>query len=402
MLLLILEGQAEHDDREEEVKKRRSRTSTSSSAIIFKMAEFHQLRSLKADDDDDDVEDEDGGGDGRLRLRRRRQLWAAWESEAENLARREPSAELPSLDHLRMSDYDAVYEPADDTYLLVDALRYELNNNNNNTPSSTFLQERWNHRNRPYLTILEIGCGTGVPSVFFRMEWSRTMARRMRMQEQQEHQGQQDNESSSDDREPPTTSPPSPALLSYATDVNPEALRVARETAEANLGCGCGCGNGNGNGRGDGDFFFELVRCDLASALLPRLRGQVDVLIFNPPYVPTPDEEVYGCGSGGGNSGGIEASWAGGKDGRAVVDRSVEQLGRLLRRPTGVGYLVTVDDNRPLDLAEKFRREAELDMRPLFRRKARNEHLTVQKLTCAVPEDDDDEGEGEGEGEQTP
>ncbi len=44
-----------------------------------------------------------------------------------------------------------------------------------------------------------------------------------------------------------------------------------------------------------------------------RLTKKIDVLIFNPPYVPTESNEI------GGN--GIEASWAGGIDGREVIDR---------------------------------------------------------------------------------
>lgn len=37
---------------------------------------------------------------------------------------------------------------------------------------------------------------------------------------------------------------------------------------------------------------FEAVCCDLAGCMLDRLKGKIDVLLFNPPYVPTPPEEV--------------------------------------------------------------------------------------------------------------
>jgi hypothetical protein len=82
----------------------------------------------------------------------------------------------------------------------------------------------------------------------------------------------------------------------------------------------------------------EMVLCDLASALLPRLSGQIDLLLFNPPYVPTPDEEV--------ERGGLAAAWAGGARGRRVIDRLLAVVPSLLS-PRGEMFMVAVHENEP-------------------------------------------------------
>jgi release factor glutamine methyltransferase len=246
------------------------------------MTEWHPLRSPK-----------DEGSES----------WKPLNELAEDRARNALSADMPSLDHASMKDFDHVYEPSDDTYLLIDGIQADINEN----PTL-----RSNSRN-----LLEIGCGSGVPIVF--------LASLL------------------------------PASLAMATDINPNALRFTQQTASEN-----------------GVKQLEPIQCDLASALLPRCDSLIDIILFNPPYVPTPDEEVAGNG--------IEASWAGGQKGRLVIDRAIPQIAQLLARPHGVCYMITVDDNDPEEIAERFAKLG-LAMAPMVRRRACNEYLTVQKIT---------------------
>lgn len=238
--------------------------------------------------------------------------------EAEERAASCESASMPSLDHLKMKDFDEVYEPSDDTFLLIDGLQLALKQGEISKDNTC--------------TTFELGCGTAVPTVF--------LARQLL---------DDDNVST---------------CIHLVTDINPRALQVAQATASAN-----------------GIATLEAIECDLASALLPRWKHGVDVLIFNPPYVPTPNDEV--------GSNGIEASWAGGLHGRVVVDRAIPQMAELLSKPNGVGYMITVDDNLPEELQTKFR-ELGLNMTPWVRRRARNEYLTVQKLTWIKDDNKED------------
>lgn len=57
---------------------------------------------------------------------------------------------------------------------------------------------------------------------------------------------------------------------------------------------------------------IEPIQTSLVNSLLPRLKNSIDILLFNPPYAVTPSDEVGSLG--------IEASWAGGIDGREVID----------------------------------------------------------------------------------
>lgn len=64
-----------------------------------------------------------------------------------------------------------------------------------------------------------------------------------------------------------------PGSFAYCTDVNAHALRCTRRTAELN--------------RLDTTTQLELLQCDLMGPLVRRLKHSVDILLFNPPYVPS-------------------------------------------------------------------------------------------------------------------
>jgi 23S rRNA G2445 N2-methylase RlmL len=62
----------------------------------------------------------------------------------------------------------------------------------------------------------------------------------------------------------------------WAVDINPAACAATRGTATANVL----------------QDDIEVLNADYTTASLSRWAGLVDVLIFNPPYVPTPSEEI--------------------------------------------------------------------------------------------------------------
>ncbi|KAG7346377.1 peptidyl-prolyl cis-trans isomerase [Nitzschia inconspicua] len=168
--------------------------------------------------------------------------WKELDREAEENGRRCTSAALPSLRHASLKDYVNVYEPSDDTYLLLDGMLLDM---------ESVLRYKDDSDCKDRHVVLEIGTGSGVPITFLTTQLIKNNAK----------------------------------VHAIATDINPKALEFAQKTAHEN------------------QVSIQTIQCDLATALLQEYAGKVDVIIFNPPYVPTPDEEVTGNG--------IEVSWAG-------------------------------------------------------------------------------------------
>lgn len=67
---------------------------------------------------------------------------------------------------------------------------------------------------------------------------------------------------------------------------------------------------------------LECVNSSLVDGLGHRLKHKVDLLLFNPPYVPTFSEEAADAQLL--KEGTIQGSWAGGLDGMEVTNRLLE------------------------------------------------------------------------------
>ena len=152
-----------------------------------------------------------------------------------------------------------------------------------------------------------------------------------------------------------------------ASDVNPSAVEACRETCAAH---------------GVDEEACATARGDLLTPHEEAIaaNGGCDVLLFNPPYVVTPSEEVGG--------GGIEASWAGGADGREVLDRLLPRVADALA-PGGMFLCILLTQNKPEEVMEIMRRDG-LTAELYIRCRADEEELFVMR--CRKPTNGDDEG----------
>lgn len=105
-----------------------------------------------------------------------------------------------------------------------------------------------------------------------------------------------------------------------------------------------------------GRGWLGAICADLAA---PVRSGCVDVLVFNPPYVPTESVPVPGPGQGEGEQEEgqmLELAWAGGQEGMEVTRRVLGDLDGLLSQ-RGVAYVLLCKGNRPERVVEGLREQ---------------------------------------------
>jgi release factor glutamine methyltransferase len=237
----------------------------------------------------------------------------------------------PSTSHINS---DFIYEPAEDSFLLLDTL--------SSTSETLFLTERF--RPEPILSdqntsstsplILEVGTGSGVLLAFLAANAEALFGRR--------------------------------DIFTIGTDINPYACQATEQTvlkacrddsraSEPSSGCSGAVP------------FLAALHADLATSIRPKM---VDVLIFNPPYVPTPEvpkfrvdalepEKIRNEPENNrfmNDSYLISLSYAGGTDGMHVTNRLLIELPDIISSVRGVAYILLCKQNKPDEVVERVRR----------------------------------------------
>ena len=230
----------------------------------------------------------------------------------------------PSTSHV---DTERIYEPAEDSYLLLDVLSSEA--------ETHFLAQRFAKQPPTGLhacdsspLILEVGTGSGVVLAFVTAHAHAILGRA--------------------------------DVIALGTDVNTFACKATIQTvAQA-------CQAPEAKEAHDSGCLLATLSADLTS---PLREGAVDLLIFNPPYVPSPAVPELqclkletavadtGCASRRfeEDSHLLRLSYDGGVDGIEVTNRLLEQLPNVLNIARGTAYVLLCAQNKPGDIMQRIR-----------------------------------------------
>lgn len=213
----------------------------------------------------------------------------------------------PDTSHI---DINQVYEPAEDSFLLLDALEQE----------ESFLKSAFKQP-----ISLEIGSGSGIVTTFL----SKIL----------------------------------PNALYLASDINSNCCDSTLKTSERNGGA----------------KYLDTVNCSLADCL----HVSPDIILFNPPYVPSSEETDNSLQAAlptdANDSSWLDYALDGGKDGMQITDILLNQLHEILA-PKGVAYILFCARNCPEEVAQRMRSQFGWDVSCVIERKAGWEVLSVWKF----------------------
>lgn len=218
---------------------------------------------------------------------------------------------LPTPDTSHVA-YERVYEPAEDSFLLLDTL--------SSASETAFLQGRFPAAAAaPPPLVVEIGPGSGVVVGFVHAQAQALFGTR--------------------------------AVLTAAVDVNRYACAATDRTARR-------AARDNPASHG---VWLQAAQGDLLAPLRP---ASVDVLIFNPPYVPTEELPRQPTATDMVTSEArptfqddsylLSLSYAGGMDGMETTNRLIDGLGDVLSA-RGCAYILLCAQNKPEAVKQRIR-----------------------------------------------
>ena len=320
-----------------------------------------------------------------------------------------------SLARIKDVSYDksVVYEPSEDSFLLADAVvdeiwkkdtsnaRKRLANENNDD------DENNKERSDDDFVSVEIGVGSGYVLCSHAMSYQNKMMMMMTMREK-------DTQRDPTREEETTTTQTTGKRKKWrfiGVDVNGTAVEHAKETMR-NHGMKVVGDDDNEDGREDvasSPVSIEIFRGDMLeddrfyrsdagrddfnnteTSKRERIKEPIDVLLFNPPYVVTPSEEIYDPSSittkREGEEGttttsyrpAITAAWAGGLRGREVLDRILGDIKSWLR-PNGGTFLVVAYAQNDVEEMISILQNQGLEVEIAKRTQADEEALVVIK-----------------------
>ncbi len=254
----------------------------------------------------------------------------------------------PSTDHV---SFDRVYEPAEDSFLFLDTLsspaevafltqRFGVTRGDADANEAAHVSGASGRRGLcPSPLVLEVGVGSGVILAFVAAH-ARVLF------------GRSD-------------------VLICGSDVNAHACQVARETVSTALDDETRrrhperVATRPGPATSVPSIFQGMIQADLAG---PLRAGVVDVLICNPPYVPTselpsvyqgtlsrPSDQHQTRSDHERDSHLLSLTYAGGVEGMEVTNRLLNQLPDVLSYPLGVAYVLLCAQNRPELVKDRIR-----------------------------------------------
>ena len=303
---------------------------------------------------------------------------------------------------IRDTSYDksVVYEPSEDSFLLADAVAEEIWSREKRKESNALRRlddddendfDDENDEEEEEFVSVEIGVGSGYVLCSHAMRFCEEMKERL-----QRKQREDDSKTKKKCRR---------VWRFLGVDVNEKAVEHAKETMRRHGLRVVGDDEEEEKEDFDEDdssssrYSIEIFRGDMLEddrfyrrrinakkkkteevKEEERKKKPIDVLLFNPPYVVTPSEEIYDPSTKSSSlSSSLTAAWAGGVRGREVVDRILYDIKSWLRPNGGTFFVVAYAQNDIEEMMEILSNQDGMRVERAKWTKADEESLVVLK-----------------------